>query len=208
MDRRRRRFLFLSAGAAAMPFIAGMAKAQAYPTRPMRVIVPFSPGGPTDVFARIVAGNLSRSLGQQFYVENHPGAGGNLGMGVGARAASNGYTVLFVSTSYIVNPSLYAKVPYDPLKDFAPVTLAAATPNVLLIHPSIPANSVKELIMFLREHNGKYSYAHPGIGTTSHLSGEMFRYSQDLDLVSVPFSGSAPAVQSVLAGHTPIAFTN
>src|SRR6478752_1511022 len=198
MDLRRRHFLFLTAGAAAVPFIAGAAKAQAYPARPVRVIVPFSPGGPTDIFARIVAGNLSRSLGQQFYVENQPGAGGNLGMGAGARAVSDGY---------IVNPSLYPKIPYDPLRDFAPVTLAAATPNVLLVHPSIPAGNVRELIAFLKANNGKYSYAHSGIGTTSHLSGEMFKHSQDLDLVSVPFNGAAPAVQSTLAGHTPIAFT-
>jgi tripartite-type tricarboxylate transporter receptor subunit TctC len=171
------------------------------------VIVPFSPGGPTDVFARIVTGNLSRSLGQQFYVENQPGAGGNLGMGAGARASYDGYTIMVVSTSFVVNPSLYPKIPYDPIKDFAPVTLAAATPNVLLAHPSIPANNVKELIAFLKENNGKYSYAHSGIGTTSHLSGEMFKHSQGLDLVSVPFGGAAPAVQSTLAGHTPIAFT-
>jgi len=171
------------------------------------MIVPFSPGGPTDVFARIVAGNLSRSLGQQFYIENQPGAGGNFGMGVGAHAASDGHTVLVVSTSYLVNPSLYAKIPYDPFKDFDPVTLAAATPNVLLVHPTIPVTTVKELIAFLKENNGKYSYAHSGIGTTSHLSGEMFRLSQDLDLVPVPFTGAAPAVQSVLGGHTPIAFT-
>ena len=115
--------------------------------------------------------------------------------------------IMVVSTSYVVNPSLYTKTPYDPFKDFAPVTLAAATPNVLLVHPSIPANNVKELIAFLRANNGKYSYAHSGIGTTSHLSGEMFKHSQDLDLVSVPFNGAAPAVQSALAGHTPIAFT-
>ena len=207
MDVRRRRFLFLTASAAALPSLARIAKAQTYPARPVRVIVPFSPGGPTDMFARIVSGNLSRALGQQFYVENQPGAGGNLGMGAGARAASDGYTILVVSTSYVVNPSLYAKIPYDPFKDFAPVTLAAATPNVLLVHPSIPANDVNELIAFLKANNGKYSYAHSGIGTTSHLSGEMFRSSQDLDLVSVPFNGAAPAVQSVLAGHTPIAFT-
>ena len=207
MDLQRRRFLFLTASGALVPFIAGIAKAQTYPARPVRVIVPFSPGGPTDIFARIVAGNLSRSLGQHFYVENQPGAGGNLGMGAGARAASDGYTVMVVSTSYVVNPSLYTKIPYDPFKDFAPVTLAATTPNVLLVHPSIPASNVQELIVFLKENNGKYSYAHSGIGTTSHLSGEMFRHSQDLDLVPVPFPGAAPAVQSVLAGHTPIAFT-
>ena len=207
MNLRRRQFLILTASAAAVPFIPEIAKAQTYPARPVRVIVPFSPGGPTDVFARIVAENLTRSLGQHFYVENQPGAGGNLGMGAGARAASDGYTVMVVSTSYVVNPSLYAKVPYDPFKDFAPVTLAATTPNVLLVHPSIPANNVKELIEFLKDNNGKYSYAHSGIGTTSHLSGEMFRHSQDLDLVAVPFPGAAPAVQSTLAGHTPIALT-
>jgi tripartite-type tricarboxylate transporter receptor subunit TctC len=177
MDLRRRRFLFLAASAAAVPF-ARIAKAQTYPQRPVRVIVPFSPGGPTDIFARIIAGNLSRNLGQHFYIENQPGAGGNLGMRAGAHAASDGYTVVVVSTSYIVNPSLYPKTPYDPVKDFAPVTLAATTPNVLLVHPSIPASNVKELIAFLRENNGKYSYAHSGIGTTSHLSGEMFKRSQ------------------------------
>jgi tripartite-type tricarboxylate transporter receptor subunit TctC len=203
----RRRFLFLAAGAATLPTLGGTASAQVYPARPVRVIVPFSAGGPTDVFARIVAGNLSRNLGQQFYVENQPGAGGNLGMGAGARAAPDGYAITIVSTSYVVNPSLYVKTPYDPFKDFAPVTLAAATPNVLLVHPSIPANNVKELITFLKANNGKYSYAHSGIGTTSHLSGEMFKHSQGIDLVSVPFNGAAPAVQSTLAGHTPIAFT-
>src|SRR5215475_641136 len=207
MNFQRRRFLFLTAATSVLPVIGGVARAQTYPERPVRVIVPFSPGGPTDVFARIVAGNLSRSLGQQFYIENQPGAGGNFGMGVGAHAASDGYTVLVVSTSYVVNPSLYRKIPYDPFKDFAPITLAAATPNVLLVHPSIPVTTVKELIAFLKENNGKYSYAHSGIGTTSHLSGEMFRLSQDLDLVPVPFTGAAPAVQSVLGGHTPIAFT-
>lgn len=203
----RRRFLYLAVSAAALPTFGGTARAQAYPARPVRVIVPFSAGGPTDVFARIVAGNLSRNLGQQFYVENQPGAGGNLGMGAGARAAPDGYAITIVSTSYVVNPSLYVKAPYDPFKDFAPVTLAAATPNVLLVHPSIPANNVKELIAFLQANNGKYSYAHSGIGTTSHLSGEMFKHSQGIDLVSVPFNGAAPAVQSTLAGHTPIAFT-
>src|SRR5262245_12146387 len=156
MHLRRRRFLFLTASAAAVPF-AGTAKAQTYPARPVRVIVPFSPGGPTDMFARIVAVNLSRSLGQQFYIENQPGAGGNLGMRAGAHAASDGYTIMVVSTSYIVNPSLYPKTPYDPFKDFDPVTLAAITPNVVLVHPSIPASDVKELIAFLKENNGKYS---------------------------------------------------
>lgn len=207
MDLQRRRFLQLAASAAAAPAIPEIARAQTYPAHPVRVIVPFSAGGPTDVFARVVTLNLSRVMGQQFYVENQPGAGGNLGMGVGARAAPDGYALTVVSTSFVVNPSLYAKIPYDPVKDFAPVTLAAASPNVLVIYPSIPATTVAELITFLQANPRKFSFAHPGIGTTSQLSGEMFRHSQGLDLVSVPFNGSAPAIQSVLAGHTPVAFT-
>jgi tripartite-type tricarboxylate transporter receptor subunit TctC len=186
---------------------AGIAVAQTYPTRSVRLIVPFAPGGPADVLARLIAQNLSQSLGQQFFVENQAGAGGNLGMSAGARAAPDGYTITVVGTSYVVNPSLYPTIPYDPLKDFAPVTLAAVSPNVLVVHPSIPANNVKELIAFLKANPGQYSFAHAGIGTTPQLSGEMFKHSQNLDIVSVPFGGSAPAIQSALAGHTPIAFT-
>jgi len=205
MDFQRRHLLWLAACAAGLP-LAGIARAQAYPAKPVRVIVPFAAGGPTDVFARLIALGLSRALGQQFYVENQPGAGGNLGMGAGARAAPDGHALTVVSTSFVVNLSLYAKIPYNPTKDFAPVTLAAVSPNVLVVNPSISATTVKELIAFLRSNPGKYSIAHPGVGTTSQLGGEMFKHSQDLDLVSVPFNGSAPAVQSVLAGHTPIAF--
>jgi tripartite-type tricarboxylate transporter receptor subunit TctC len=204
MDIPRRQFLFGSAAVFVAPAIA---VAQSYPARPVRVIVPFAPGGPTDVLARIITLGLSQSLRQQFYVENHPGAGGNLGMGLGARAEPDGHTITVVSTSYVVNPTLYAKIPYDPYKDFAPVTLAAASPNVLVVHPSIPASTVKELVAFLKANPGKYSFAHTGVGTTPQLSGEMFKRSQDLDIVSVPFGGSGPAIQSALAGHTPIAFT-
>lgn len=204
MDFQRRRLLWLATCAAGLP-LAGVARAQTYPAKPVRVIVPFAAGGPTDVFARLIALGLSRALGQQFYVDNQPGAGGNIGMGAGARAAPDGHALTVVSTSFVVNPSLYAKIPYSPTKDFAPVTLAAASPNVLVVHPSIPATTVKELITFLRSNPGKYSIAHPGVGTSSQLGGEMFKHSQDLDLVSVPFNGSAPAVQSALAGHTPIA---
>jgi len=204
MDFQRRRLLWLATCAAGLP-LAGVARAQTYPAKPVRVIVPFAAGGPTDVFARLIALGLSRALGQQFYVDNQPGAGGNIGMGAGARAAPDGHALTVVSTSFVVNPSLYAKIPYSPTKDFAPVTLAAASPNVLVVHPSIPATTVKELIAFLRSNPGKYSIAHPGVGTSSQLGGEMFKHSQDLDLVSVPFNGSAPAVQSALVGHTPIA---
>src|SRR6202011_765439 len=151
-----------------------------YPNHPVKVIVPFAAAGPTDVIARMLAQRLSERLGQQFYVENHAGAGG--------------YSVLVVSSSFVVNPSLYAKIPYDPYKDFAPVTLAAASPNVLVVHPSVPAKSVKELIELVRANPGKYNYAMPGAGTTPHLGGELFKLSLKLDLVTVPFGGAAPAI--------------
>ena len=135
------------------------------------------------------------------------GGGANIGMGAGARAAPDGHTIVFVTTSFMVNPSLYAKAPYDPYKDFAPVTLAAISPNILIVHPSMPAKTVAELIAFLKANPGKYSFASPGVGTTPHLSEELFKFSQNLDLVHVPFNGSGPAIGSAIAGHTPIAFT-
>jgi tripartite-type tricarboxylate transporter receptor subunit TctC len=203
----RRGFLRLAAGAAVVPVASRRAVAQAYPAHPVRVIVPFAPAGPADVLARLITQKLSASLGQQFFIENMAGAGGNLGMGAGARAAPDGYTVTVVSSSFVVNPSLYPKIPYDPYKDFAPVILAAVSPNIMVVHPSLPVTSVKELIAFLKANPGKYSYAHAGNGTTPQLAGELFRRSQQLDIVPVPFGGSAPAIQSALTGHTPIAFT-
>lgn len=183
------------------------AVASEYPVRPVRIIVPIAPGGPADVAARLVAQKLSQSLGQQFYVENELGGSGNIGIANAGRAAPDGYTILLVGSNFIVNPSLFAKIPYDPLKDFAPVTLMALSPNILVVNPSIPAKNVKELIDLIKANPGKYNYGSSGIGTTPHLSGEMFKLSQGLDLVHVPFKGSNPAVQSALAGHTPIAFT-
>jgi len=140
-------------------------------------------------------------------VENLPGAGGNTGTATAARAAPDGYTLYMMSTGFMVNPSLYAKVPYDPVRDFAPVTLAAASPNILFVHPSVPAHSVKELIELIKSSPGKYSYAQPSTGSTPHLSGELFKLQYGLDLVTVPFNGASLAVNSTLAGHTPIAFT-
>jgi tripartite-type tricarboxylate transporter receptor subunit TctC len=186
----------------------GVASAQDYPTRPVRIIVPFAAGGPSDVIARLVAQKLTENLGKQFYIENQVGAGGNLAMGNAARAVPDGYTILFVSSSYVVNPSLYPKVPYDPDKDFAPLTVTADAANILLVHPSVPARTVKELVDLIKAHPGTYSFAHAGIGTTMHLSGEMFKLSAALDLVGVPFNGGAPAVQSTMAGHTPILFSS
>jgi tripartite-type tricarboxylate transporter receptor subunit TctC len=186
---------------------AAPSTAQNYPTRPVRVVVGFPAGGPTDVIARIVAQNLSDSLGQQFFVENLPGAGGNTASGQVARVTPDGYTIMAISTGFIVNPSLYAKVPYDPLKDFAPVTLVAASPNVVVVNPQVPAKSLPELVKLIRDNPGKYSYAGPGVGSTPHLGGELFRLSYKLDLVHVPFTGAAPAVQATVGNHTPIAFT-
>src|SRR3954468_8533064 len=172
------------------------------------MIVPFAAGGPTDVIARVVGQKLSESLGQQFYVENLPGAGGNTGTARAAKSAPNGYTLCVTSTGFIVNPSLYAKgVPYDPVKDFTPVTLVAASPNVLFVNPSVPAKNVKELIELVKAHPGTYSFAQPATGSTPHLNGELFKLAFGLDLTMVPFTGAAPAVTSTIGGHTPIAFT-
>lgn len=178
-----------------------------YPNRPVRVIVPFAPGGPTDVIARLIAQKWTERLGQQFYVENHAGAGGNLGMGMVAKAEPDGYTIVVVSSSYVVNPSLFTRIPYDPAKDFAPVTIAGVSPNVLVVHPSVQAKTVKELVDMIKANPGKESFASAGTGTTPHLSGELFKLSQQLDMVHVPFNGAGPAIQSAVAGHTKIAFT-
>jgi tripartite-type tricarboxylate transporter receptor subunit TctC len=198
--------------AAGLAILVWSAAAQAegagrYPDRPVKIIVPFAPAGPTDIVARLIATKLSERLGRQFYVENVSGAGGNTGMGQAARAAPDGYTVLFVSSSYVVNPSLYRKIPYDPYKDFVPVTMVGSSPNVLLVNPSVPAKTVAELVGYIRAHPGEVSYASSGAGTTPHLSGELFRLTARLDIVHVPFSGAGPAIQSVAGGHTPIAFT-
>jgi tripartite-type tricarboxylate transporter receptor subunit TctC len=178
-----------------------------YPTKPVRIIVPFAAGGPGDLIARLMAQKLSEGLGKQFYVENQGGAGGNIGMGMMARAPADGTTIMIASSTFMINPSLYGKVSYDPIKDFDPVTIAATAPNVLVVHKSVPADSVKEFVELVR--GGKYhNYATPGAGTPSHLSGELFKHALKLDLTAVPFHGGGPMIQSVLGGHTPIAFSS
>jgi tripartite-type tricarboxylate transporter receptor subunit TctC len=186
---------------------AGGALAQTYPERPVKIVVPFAAAGPTDVIARVVADRLSKSLGGQFFVENRPGAGGNIGTAAVAQSPPDGHTLIAVSTGFVVNPSLQAKVPYDAVKDFAPISLVAVTPNVLTVHPSVPATTVKELIDLIKANPGKYSYGSPGIGSTPHLSGEMFRLSQGIDLPTVQFNGAGPLVQTIVGGHLPVAFT-
>jgi tripartite-type tricarboxylate transporter receptor subunit TctC len=140
-------------------------------------------------------------------VENIGGAGGNIASGQVARATPDGYTIMAISTGFVVNPSLYAKVPYDPIKDFAPVTLIAVSPNVVVVNPSVPAKTLPELVQLIKDNPGKYSFAGPGIGSTPHLGGELFRLTYNLDLVHVPFTGAGPAIQATIGNHTPIAFT-
>ena len=182
--------------------------AGAYPDHPVKIIAPFTAGGPTDLVARLLADKLSQSLKQQFYVENHPGAGGNIGMTLAARAVPDGYTILVASSSYTVNPSLYANNPYDPFKDFAPISLAAAAPNILVVHPSLAAKTVKELVALLQANPGKYAIANSGLGTTPQLASELFKLDFKLDQPSVPYAGGAPAIQATVAGQTLIGFAN
>ena len=177
-----------------------------YPSRPVRIIVPFGAGGPGDVFARLVAQRLGENLGRNFLVENHPGAGGTIGTAVAARAAPDGYTLVAISSTFMINATLYPKLPYDTVNDFAPITIAATTPNVLIVHRSVPARSVGELIDLIRAK--KYdNYAAAGAGTPSNVSAELFRLALNLDLTAIPFNGTGPAIASVIAGQTPIAFS-
>jgi len=202
----RRQFLHLTAVIAALPVFPDIARAQSFPDRPVRVIVPYSPGGPTDVCARLIAQKLSDQLGKQFYVENVAGAGGNIGTGQAARAAADGYTILITVNSYVINPTLYDKVPYRVLRDFEAVTLVALFPSALLVNPSVPANTVAELVALIKANPNRYSFASPGFGTPSHLLGEQFRVAAGLDLVHVPYGGSGTVIASVVAGNTPMGF--
>ena len=206
-DIARRRLLAGVAAALVLPVSASpVCLEPAYPARPVRIIVPFAPGGGVDILARYVAPRLSERLGQQFYVENIAGAAGSIGTVHAAKAAPDGYTVLFVFGSFVISPSLFIKPGFDPQRDFAPVTLAATTPTVLVVNPSVPAQTVGELIEHIRANRGKLSFAHGGFGTQAHLAGEQFRLALDLDVVNVPFGGAAPATASVVAGHTPVGF--
>jgi tripartite-type tricarboxylate transporter receptor subunit TctC len=202
----RRRLVRLAAGIAAVPALARVARAQSYPARPVRMIVAMAPGGPTDVFARLMAHGLSEQSGKQFYVENIVGAGGNVGTGRAAQAAPDGYTILVVGGGHTNNPFLYNHVPYDPFRDFDAVTLGASQPVVLTVHPSLPVQTVKDLIALVKANPGKYSFASPGVGTPPQLVGELFRLSLAPDLIHVPFNGGGPAIGATVAGHTLVSF--
>jgi tripartite-type tricarboxylate transporter receptor subunit TctC len=185
--------------------VSGSAFAQQYPTRPVKIVIPFPAGGVTDIAGRIIAQKLSERLGQQFYIENIGGAGGNLGMANAARSPGDGYTILLTSSSIVVNPSLYAKMPFDVEKDLIPVTKAGGSPNSWQVNPGFPAKTMTELVDLIKREPGKYSVASPGTGTTPSLSIEMLKLRLGLDFTVVPFAGGGPLVQSLLGGHTPVA---
>lgn len=189
--------------------LAGAANAQAtYPERPVRLVAPFAPGGPVDVVARLLAPKLSEIFGQQFYVENLPGASGNIGTALVAKAPADGYTILVISSTLVVNPSLFGKLGFDTYIDLAPISLVGVSPQILLVHPSVPAHDIAELIAWVKASPGKYSYAPAGVGTPGFLAGEMFKQAFGLDLVAVSFNGGAPAMTSTIGGHTPILYTS
>ena len=180
---------------------------QSYPSRPVRMIVPFAPGGPTDVIARIIAQKLTEMWAHQVVVDNRAGAGGNIGMGLAASSPPDGYTILVSSSSIVVNPSLYAKIPYDPYKSFIPVTNAAASPNVFTVHPSVPAKTMQDLVALAKNNPKKYNVATPGVGTTPDLGAELLKMSTHTDIVRVPYGGAGPAVAAVVGNQVQIGST-
>lgn len=202
----RRQFLNFSGVAAVAAALPEIVWAQTYPARPVRIIVPYTAGGPNDTIARIIASKLSESWGQPFHIDNIPAGAGNIGTAAAARAPADGYTLVVVTSSFVINPGLHPKIQYDPVKSFAPVTMIAAAPHVLVVHPSFPASDVKEFVAVVRANPGRYSYASGGTGQSSHLAGELFKLSVGLDLVHVPFNGAAPAMTSTVGAHTPCAF--
>ncbi len=197
----------LVGAAALLALICGSAAsaAETWPNRAVRVVVSFAPGGATDIIARIAAQKLSERLGQQFIVDNRPGASGNIGIAAVAKAPADGYTLLVTSSVLVVNPTLYAK-PGWTMSELAPITCFGGAPNSVIVNASLPVKTVPELIAWLKAEPGKHGFATPGNGTTPHLAGELFRMAYGLDIVSVPFGGAAPALQSLMQGQTPFGF--
>ena len=196
-------------GTAALLAGASQASAADFPTRPITMIVPFAPGGSTDLVARLVAAKMGETLKQQVLVENRGGAGGNLGAAAVAKADPDGYTILMGTVAtHALNPALYKRMPYDAAKDFAPISLLAIVPNVLVVNPNFPAKSVPELVEMLKKEPGKYAYASSGNGTPLHLSGELFKKIGEVDMIHIPYKGAGPALVDVIAGQVPIMFDN
>jgi len=182
---------------------------QSYPVKPIKLVVPFPPGGPLDLAGRAIGQKLQESWGQPVVVENRPGAGGNIGADVVAKSAPDGYTLVMGALStHAVNPHLFAKMPYDALKDFAPISLVAITPNVLVINPTAPFSTVPELIAYAKANPGKLSFGSGSNGSAGHLAGELFKTDAHVDMVHIPYKGGAPALQALLAGDTQLMFDN
>lgn len=190
-------------------FVTSFAYAQSYPNKPVRMVVPFPPGGTTDILARAVGQKLSESWGQQVLIDNRPGAGGNIGTDIVAKSAPDGYTLLMGTVgTHSINASLYGKLPFDPIKDFAPVTLVASVPNVLVVNSTVDAKSVKELIALAKSKPGQLTFASSGNGTSIHLAGELFKTMTGTAMLHIPYKGSAPAITDLLGGQTNMMFDN
>ena len=194
--------------ALALIVVAAVAQGTAYPAKPVRIVVPSSPGGGTDILARVLAQKLSESQGQQFVVENRPGAGQVIGIEAVARSAPDGYTLLMAASAIVINEVLYAKPPYDTLRDFVPVTLGASLPNILVVHPALPVKSVRELIALAKARPGQLNYSSAGSGTSPHLSMELFRLMAGITLTHVPYKGTGPATVDLVAGQVQLSMPN
>jgi tripartite-type tricarboxylate transporter receptor subunit TctC len=208
MKLHRRHLLQLAAGAAALPATSSIAKAQAYPTRPVHWIVSFTAGGPNDTVARIIGQYLSEHLGQQFVIENRLGAGGNIGMAAVLSSPPDGYTIGFAAPNNAINASLYEKLPFDFIHDSVPVAGTMLLTNVMVVHPDVPAKTVSEFIAYTKANPGKINMASSGSGTSVHMSGELFKAMTDIDMQHVPYRGSAPAMQDLLTNRVQVMFDN
>jgi tripartite-type tricarboxylate transporter receptor subunit TctC len=202
----RRNFLHLAAGAAALPAMSRIATAQAYPARPLRVIVPIAPGGATDILARLIGQWLSERLGQPFVIENRPTGGGNLGTEAVVKAPPDGYTLLLASTTNAINATLYDKLNFDFIRDIAPVAGVIRGPHVMVVNPSVPAKSVPELIAYAKAYPGRLNMALAGNGTGVHMAGELFKMMTGVDMVHVPYRGGGPALTDLLGGQVQVMF--
>jgi tripartite-type tricarboxylate transporter receptor subunit TctC len=202
----RRKFLHLATGAAALPAISPIARAQAYPTRPVRLIVPFGPAGATDITARLIGQWLSERLGQQFVIENRPGAGGNMGTEAVVRAAPDGYTILFVTTANAVSATLFDKLNFNFIRDIAPVAPLVRFPYIMVVNPSVPAKTLPEFIAYAKANPGKINMASPGIGSTPHINGELFKVMTGTNMVHVPYRSAAAVMTDLLSGQVQLYF--
>ena len=208
MKLQRRQFLQLAAGAAVLPATSGIARAQAYPARPVRLVIGYTPGGSADLTARLMGQWLSEKLGQSFIIENRPGGGTNIATEAVVRAPPDGYTLLLVAPANAINATLYEKLNFDFLRDMDPVAAIIRFPNVVVVHPSLPINSIPELIAYAKANPGKLNMASSGNGSTIHMSGELFKMMTGIDMVHVPYRGGAPAITDLISGQVQVMFDN